>query len=541
MPSLRTCAECGAPIPPDARESLCPRCLLGLGLQAGVENPAPGSRSADQPPQAPPADDQGLSPAAAKPAASLPVDEELEGMLKSPRLQLEPVYPKAGYLFAFAGGILFEALKAAGQQAEPADVQRAFEDGCSLCLRCRNLVAWAFDLDARNERSESGRSNFVSQAAFPKKKQPATDGVTVVQQILVRGVSEIMVEKESCPERPPHFYQVLLRKKIGWLVAGLMPPLGLRKRKDLPQTMRAEGVNRQLEVAALNGEVEVVRRLLESGVSPDGVGGKWNDTPLSAAALNARLRVVHLLLEWGANPDGMGGSRPPLCEVSRSSARDQVKVIQALLEAGANPNCRDQNEMTPLMIAVHNPEAVALLLEHGARLTDQDDRGLTALLNAALNGRVESLRILLAAGAGADQVDRAGRGALHLAAYRFQAAALQVLISSGLFDVNAGDHEGLTPLHVAAGVALRARSGFMMRLAPDALTVDQQTATAQHRELLDRLESQALPAVDVLMAAGADMNLKDRCGRSPLQVAEQEEFWEIRARLLQNAHGGKGE
>src|SRR5712692_4864727 len=37
MPANHTCTECGAPIPQEARQSLCPRCLLSLGLNAPVE------------------------------------------------------------------------------------------------------------------------------------------------------------------------------------------------------------------------------------------------------------------------------------------------------------------------------------------------------------------------------------------------------------------------------------------------------------------------------------------------------------------------
>jgi eukaryotic-like serine/threonine-protein kinase len=38
MPEKRACKECGASIPPDARRSFCPGCLLALGLAAGLES-----------------------------------------------------------------------------------------------------------------------------------------------------------------------------------------------------------------------------------------------------------------------------------------------------------------------------------------------------------------------------------------------------------------------------------------------------------------------------------------------------------------------
>ena len=62
MNDERTCAECGAPIPSDARQGLCPRCLLGLGLEAGAAGPVPEVRSAGDPSAGTlPPDEQGPS------------------------------------------------------------------------------------------------------------------------------------------------------------------------------------------------------------------------------------------------------------------------------------------------------------------------------------------------------------------------------------------------------------------------------------------------------------------------------------------------
>ena len=38
MPDNRRCGECGSPTTSDTGPGFCPRCLLGLGLQAGVPN-----------------------------------------------------------------------------------------------------------------------------------------------------------------------------------------------------------------------------------------------------------------------------------------------------------------------------------------------------------------------------------------------------------------------------------------------------------------------------------------------------------------------
>src|SRR3989442_1201180 len=53
MEPTRNCAECGAPIPGEAGQSLCPRCLLNLGLQAGKEGSLSAERSQTAPPPLP--------------------------------------------------------------------------------------------------------------------------------------------------------------------------------------------------------------------------------------------------------------------------------------------------------------------------------------------------------------------------------------------------------------------------------------------------------------------------------------------------------
>src|SRR5688500_14531522 len=47
---MRTCPQCASELPPDAPEGLCPRCLLGAGLDAPTEIPieaADAQRAAD--------------------------------------------------------------------------------------------------------------------------------------------------------------------------------------------------------------------------------------------------------------------------------------------------------------------------------------------------------------------------------------------------------------------------------------------------------------------------------------------------------------
>jgi tRNA A-37 threonylcarbamoyl transferase component Bud32 len=55
-PLTRTCPKCGAPLPTDAPQGLCPRCLLGVGLATHTDAPdasGPHGTNVTQPPPAP--------------------------------------------------------------------------------------------------------------------------------------------------------------------------------------------------------------------------------------------------------------------------------------------------------------------------------------------------------------------------------------------------------------------------------------------------------------------------------------------------------
>lgn len=73
-----------------------------------------------------------------------------------------------------------------------------------------------------------------------------------------------------------------------------------------------------------------------------------------------------------------------------------------MLDRGADVNLPDPAGWTPLIHAVYfgaSDELLALLLDRGARINAQNDRGVTALYLAAGIGREPQVRLLLDRGA----------------------------------------------------------------------------------------------------------------------------------------------
>jgi ankyrin repeat protein len=109
-----------------------------------------------------------------------------------------------------------------------------------------------------------------------------------------------------------------------------------------------------------------------------------DETPLMMAALRGNLETARRLLEMGAALNRTGWT--PLHYAASGPA---VKVVRYLLDQGAEIDAVSPNLSTPLMMAAgYGPqEAVELLLERGANAKARNGRGLSAADFARAGGR----------------------------------------------------------------------------------------------------------------------------------------------------------
>jgi len=93
--------------------------------------------------------------------------------------------------------------------------------------------------------------------------------------------------------------------------------------------------------------------------------------------------------------------------------RRDVTWINFLGQRGANVNIRDNQGVTPLMLATQMGfvEGAEALVGRGARVDVTNNSGETPLMSAVHSRNTEMMRILLQAGADPDRYDNSGRSA----------------------------------------------------------------------------------------------------------------------------------
>ena len=137
-----------------------------------------------------------------------------------------------------------------------------------------------------------------------------------------------------------------------------------------------------LYTSVLNGNVEMVRLLLEHGARVDDAVGSSGETALGVATRNNSVRIVNMLLQEGADVNRQIGDLAIRCCIGRFTKITQA--LQCFLENGGNIDVKNKRGYTPLHIAARNDfeHIVRFLLENGAHI-DAVDKYLSTPLHCA--------------------------------------------------------------------------------------------------------------------------------------------------------------
>ena len=268
-----------------------------------------------------------------------------------------------------------------------------------------------------------------------------------------------------------------------------------RGRPRAPGANSIMGGMTALLFAARDGHLEATRALVEGGANVDQVAGSEGSSPMVIAIANGHYTVAKYLLDAGADPNvaNIDGLAPVYATINMRFAPvswapnprtdqevvDALTLLSALLDAGADPNIRIARRLW------FSPTSHNRLWINPA--------GATPFWRAAQASDVESMRLLLAAGA----------------------------------DANMATFGGTTPLMVASGIGWRGNFSqnapdswmkavhFLSELGADVAAADDRGYTALHgaAALGDN------EMVEFLVARGADVEAVNKAGDSAADMA----------------------
>lgn len=192
-------------------------------------------------------------------------------------------------------------------------------------------------------------------------------------------------------------------------------------------------------------------------------------------------------------------------ELVEAAGAGDTRTVRDLLSRGAAVNAQDSRGRTAIMAASsgNHIEAAGLLLSAGADVNIKDDTQENAFSIAAINGHTGMLRLTIAAGADANSLNRFNGTALIAASDRGHVEVVRELLTTNI-RVNHVNRLGWTALLEAVILG---------------------DGGSRHTEI-----------VGLLVAAGADVNIADNQGVTPLHHARNRGYSAM-ASILERAGG----
>mmetsp|Transcript_21787 Transcript_21787/g.32574 ORF Transcript_21787/g.32574 Transcript_21787/m.32574 type:complete len:891 (-) Transcript_21787:80-2752(-) len=200
---------------------------------------------------------------------------------------------------------------------------------------------------------------------------------------------------------------------------------------------------------------------------------------------------------------------------------------------------KDWDDYTLLQAAAFEgqSEVVEYLLGLGADANEADQDGITALMKASIRGHFDVVKILVEAGAEVDATAKSDITAAWLAAGEGKHEVLAYLLEKGA-DAKVKRSDGVTPL-INACTGTGEGQVEVIQLLLDEYKGDLDFINAQDTDglsaMLQLTESETtLPAIQLLAAAGADINVVTAQGYTPLIIASAHGWADIVAWFIEN-------
>lgn len=342
----------------------------------------------------------------------------------------------------------------------------------------------------------------------------------------------------------------------------LLLSAGVHEHWEIAELLRQAGAEVGLAEAALFGDIETLRTLLDHGADIHAANRKGL-TALSWAAGKGKEDAVRLLLERNAEVDHL--TQNGFTALLSSALNKHSGVVKLLVAAGAKVGVveaallGDQNLLTRF-------------LGEGADIETENTVNMTPLMAASACGHIKCMDTLLERGADLHKVNASQDSALTWSIRYNQREAVRLLLDHGM-DVNRPDQQGsehfrgstlirraiqrqlpeMTYLLTERGASLRVRDGSgetplhwaatachpeVLRVLLDAGAEVDTVGIRQNTPLMNIVnqvlikKARHLACVQLMLDRGANVNARSKHGKTPLMMAADHGHTEIVSLLL---------
>ncbi|CAC5385999.1 unnamed protein product [Mytilus coruscus] len=262
-----------------------------------------------------------------------------------------------------------------------------------------------------------------------------------------------------------------------------------------------------LMFACSGNESELINMLIDKGANINMVDKKWM-TALHISSIASNYNVVNILLAHGSIPDteDKDGNTPLhfLCGQQLIHGNESFTVLHSVLMHSVledGDNCL---------------EAIKLLIDKGANINHSNKFGHTPLYVASMFDSLKRIKLLIENGADISKKDNSGRSVLFAAFLSENSEILKCLVENGA-NINDVDEDGISSLLLFCGVTTKTNKTFIKKAKLSSVLQMLQPSKTENIE--NSYEENLEHKIFLLVENGADVNLADRKGQTPLMGA----------------------